>query len=228
MNAEPKNLIHYLTVKAVLAYIRDGSLSVGQRLPAEREMAEKLKVSRNTVREAYLSLAAKGILSSHRGRGTFVAGLESEMPNGTRLPNLADTADIIHLAETRQVIECGAMPFAVQRATPEDLARLAELIDREEAPALTATGVMMPSVAFETAVVKLAANPVLISLEEEVGRAWVRLWERLGLGVLDPKARTGDHREILRAIAEGNVRRAQKAMTAHISSVTLVLRKLKR
>ena len=130
MNPEPKNLIHDLTVKAVLAYISDGNMSPGRRLPAEREMAEKLKVSRNTVREAYLSLAAKGILSSHRGRGTFVAAIEPEMPNGARLPSLADTTDIIQLAETRQVIECGAMPFAAQRATAEDWARLSELIKK--------------------------------------------------------------------------------------------------
>lgn len=228
MNLEPKNLIHDLTVKAVLAYIKDGNMAPGQRLPAEREMAEKLKVSRNTVREAYLSLAAKGILSSHRGRGAFVAGFDSEMSNGIGLPSLADTTDIIQLAETRQVIECGAMPFAVQRATSEDLTRLSELIKREGAPVINDEGIIMPTVAFEVEVVKLAANPVLTSMEEEVARAWMYLWERLGLGVLNPKARTLDHQEILEAIQEGNVRLAQKAMAAHINSVALFLQKQKR
>ena len=100
---------------------------------------------------------------------------------------------------------------------------------KEEAdPALNAAGAIIPSVAFEIEVVKLAANPVLTCMEEEVGRGRVKLRDRLGARVLNPKARTLDHQEIFEAIAGGNVRLAQKAMAAHINSVALLLKKLKR
>jgi GntR family transcriptional repressor for pyruvate dehydrogenase complex len=226
MNSEPRHLVHELTMKAILAYIGESKLRPGQKLPAEREIAKRLQVSRGTVREAYRSLAARGILSSYHGRGTFLAALRPQPANGARPPNLTDATNIISLAEARQVLECGAITFAVQRATPADFVRLSELIEKEEtAPELDANGAVLPSTAFEIELVRIAGNPLLLRLEEEVAAAWVGLFRRLGLGVLNPKARSLDHREILDAIREGNVRLAQKALAAHINGVALLLKK---
>ncbi|MBL0386391.1 GntR family transcriptional regulator [Tumebacillus sp. ITR2] len=63
----------YIQVKeAVLAEIKTGVWKTGDKLPTERELSEKLKVSRNTVSQAYQELEAEGVLSSVQGRGTFV------------------------------------------------------------------------------------------------------------------------------------------------------------
>lgn len=63
----------YMQVKeAVLAEIKSGVWKTGDKLPTERELSEKLKVSRNTVSQAYQELEAEGVLSSVQGRGTFV------------------------------------------------------------------------------------------------------------------------------------------------------------
>lgn len=53
--------------------IRNGSLKVGFKMPTERELSEKLKVSRNTVSTAYKELEQEGVLKSYQGRGTFIA-----------------------------------------------------------------------------------------------------------------------------------------------------------
>jgi DNA-binding transcriptional regulator YhcF (GntR family) len=53
--------------------IRDGSLKVGNKMPTERELSEKLKVSRNTISMAYKDLEQDGVIKSYQGRGTFVA-----------------------------------------------------------------------------------------------------------------------------------------------------------
>ena len=53
--------------------IRNGSLEVGNKMPTERELSEKLKVSRNTISTAYKELEQEGVLKSYQGRGTFVA-----------------------------------------------------------------------------------------------------------------------------------------------------------
>ncbi len=64
----------YLQVKKqIMDLIRDGSLKVGNKMPTERELSEKLKVSRNTVSMAYKELEQEGVLKSYQGRGTFVA-----------------------------------------------------------------------------------------------------------------------------------------------------------
>lgn len=53
--------------------IKNGSLKVGSKMPTERELAEKLKVSRNTISVTYNELEQEGIIKSYQGKGTFVA-----------------------------------------------------------------------------------------------------------------------------------------------------------
>ena len=63
----------YIQVKeAVQSEIKSGVWKTGDKLPTERELSERLKVSRNTVSQAYQELEAEGVLTSVQGRGTFV------------------------------------------------------------------------------------------------------------------------------------------------------------
>lgn len=57
----------------IVAYLRDAALTSGDKLPAEVEMAKELGLSRNSIREAYAQLEAKGLLVRRHGIGTFVA-----------------------------------------------------------------------------------------------------------------------------------------------------------
>ncbi|MCT8976472.1 GntR family transcriptional regulator [Clostridium sp. CX1] len=64
----------YLQVKKqIMDLIKNGFLKVGNKMPTERELSEKLKVSRNTISTAYNELEQEGVLKSYQGRGTFVA-----------------------------------------------------------------------------------------------------------------------------------------------------------
>ena len=56
----------------LLDYIRDNNLDKGEQLPSEAEMATKIGVSRNTIREAYIALESEGVISRKHGIGTFV------------------------------------------------------------------------------------------------------------------------------------------------------------
>jgi GntR family transcriptional regulator len=64
---------------ALAARIARGELQVGDRLPAERELAEQLTVSRGTIRQALDALAARGLVERGVGRGTFVAAGKVEL-----------------------------------------------------------------------------------------------------------------------------------------------------
>jgi DNA-binding transcriptional regulator YhcF (GntR family) len=77
----------YIQVKeAVLAEIKNGRWKTGDKLPTERELSEKLKVSRNTVSQAYQELEAEGVLMSVQGRGTFVC----DRDDAVRIENRKD------------------------------------------------------------------------------------------------------------------------------------------
>jgi GntR family transcriptional regulator len=112
---------------ALAARIAGGELRVGDRLPAERELAEQLDVSRGTIRQALDALAARGLVERGVGRGTFVAAGKIEV-------RLSDVAGF-----TEQMARAGVVANArVLRAalTPAP-ARVAAALDLEEgAPAL--------------------------------------------------------------------------------------------
>lgn len=85
----------YLQLKRQIErLIRAGIWEKGHRLPTERELAESLGISRNTVSLAYNELKEEGILSSHQGRGTFVAGGEDDYHEGTREERLLRAIDL--------------------------------------------------------------------------------------------------------------------------------------
>lgn len=73
LNKESKVPLYMQVKKQIMDLIRNGSLKVGRKMPTERELSERLKVSRNTISSAYNELEQEGILKSYQGKGTFVA-----------------------------------------------------------------------------------------------------------------------------------------------------------
>jgi GntR family transcriptional regulator, transcriptional repressor for pyruvate dehydrogenase complex len=114
------------TVERLGTAIRIGLLSPGDRLPSERGLAERLGISRSTLRQALTTLVQSGHLVSARGRsgGTFVA----------ERPPLAETngkplgEDAWAVLDHRVAIELGATILAAERAEEEHLDRLGELV----------------------------------------------------------------------------------------------------
>ncbi len=105
--------------------ILEGALKAGDRLPAERELALELGVSRPSLREAIQKLASKGLLYSRHGGGTFVADqLNNAMADPWAQMLEAHPALNDDLLEFRAVLECQAAEWAATRAMTADLSRL--------------------------------------------------------------------------------------------------------
>ncbi|MFW0150277.1 FadR/GntR family transcriptional regulator [Mycobacterium sp. smrl_JER01] len=102
------------TVERLLQTIRLGVLAPGESLPPERELATRLGVSRDTVREAIKSLADAGYLVSRRGRygGTFLA---DALPSPRAGDVAFDRADIDDALRLREILETGAARMAARR-----------------------------------------------------------------------------------------------------------------
>jgi GntR family transcriptional regulator, transcriptional repressor for pyruvate dehydrogenase complex len=119
--------------------ILNRTLKPGDRLPAERELKEKLGVSRWTIREAYRILRQKGLVEIKHGGGTFVTIIDNDLA-GTTINTLIRQKGVSHehLQEFRETIESRCAIFAVERATDEEisgfkmiLAQLKEKFDKE-------------------------------------------------------------------------------------------------
>ena len=142
-------------------HILEGALKPGDRLPAERELALELGVSRPSLREAIQKLAAKGLLYSRQGGGTFVADQLND--------SLADPwAQMLHshpalgddLIEFRAVLESQCADWAAIRATPADLQSLDHALTSAAAAiaTLSADAVADADLAFHQALAEAAHN----------------------------------------------------------------------
>jgi len=97
--------------------IESGRLAPGERLPAERDLALALSVSRMTVRQALASLAARGLVERGVGRGTFVLGTARVEYDLTRVAGFTEAVE-------RQGLEAGAQIFAAgEHGAPGDVAQ---------------------------------------------------------------------------------------------------------
>ena len=137
--------------------------------------------------------------------------------------NVTDIKNVINLLQARQIIECGAIPLAIENATAADYQMLRDLVKEEEGHPYLHKNIAIPSVLFETEIVNLTNNQSLINIEKNIMDTWKNLWVRLKLSTLKPAARTTEHYEIIDAMEDQDVKLAQKSLHAHLSSILMVI-----
>jgi DNA-binding FadR family transcriptional regulator len=218
-----EQVIHELT-----RLIKDGALAPGDRIPTERELSERLAVSRSTVREAVQFLQALGVLEIRHGSGTFVAGsasraqdLRREWRRWTR-----NHAGRVHeLLEVRQAIESFAAELAATRvaAGVVDTATLEAMVealgtlergDPSEIPDLVRADML-----FHRSLCRASGNAALVEFADVLNGELVR--ERAALFAIDGRLELScvEHRAIHDAIAAGRPGDARDAALAHLRSV---------
>ncbi|MFZ4539006.1 GntR family transcriptional regulator [Propionivibrio sp.] len=206
--------------------ILEGSLKPGDRLPAERELAIELGVSRPSLREAIQKLASKGLVQSRQGGGTYVTDrLESTFLDpwqdmmGTH-PNLRED-----LLEFRHMLEGQAAEWAAERATDADLTRLTQAFDAMNS-AFDADDLNRQSstdIAFHQAIGEATHNIVIGHLSAALLRLMhdnIRLsLEELKTIPAASSALKSQHAAIHDAILEHRPVEARSAAEAHIDFV---------
>lgn len=102
--------------------IRDGVLNVGDKLPSERELAESMGVSRNSVREAIRALEALGVIEVRHGDGTFIREPDVASLLGPYFDVLHEKGTFLkEVLEFRRLLEPSLAHLAAERATDDDL-----------------------------------------------------------------------------------------------------------
>lgn len=190
--------------------IVSGELDVGQKLPAEAELAGAFGVSRPVVREALGSLRALGLIVSRNGRGSFVASAR------VRRPALLGRYTVDDLHEARAHLEVPAARYAALRRSPEQLEALRRLVEaletcteREEWTRLDA--------AFHVALAEASGNEVHASLIEHLRDLLVEQSQVLATTSAGRIAAANrEHRAIFEAVASADEGGAQEAMSTHL------------
>ena len=121
-------------IDSIRAMIRSGELAPGERLPPEQELADRLGVSRGSLREAVRALSQINVLDVCRGDGTYVTSLApSELLSGLVFAlELVQAKDLDEVVEVRQLLLPPAAALAAQRVTEDQLARMHEVLEHLE------------------------------------------------------------------------------------------------
>jgi DNA-binding FadR family transcriptional regulator len=202
------------TVGRLLEIIRLGVLAPGESLPPERELATRLGVSRDTVREAIKSLAEAGFLVSRRGRygGTFLADeLPAPSGDGVRFSR-ADIDDALRL---REILEVGAARMAAARTltAPEREALWGKLVDARGA---TPEDYRRLDSRLHLAIAEAAGTPSLVPLVAENRMRLNEMLDHIPMVPLNIAHSDEQHEAIVMAILAGDGDSAAEAMTAHV------------
>lgn len=209
------------TTQRVIGAIKARLLSPGDRLPAERDLALQLGVSRSTLRVVLQNLIDDGWLEVRRGRngGSFVARWPED-PNASRLDELRTRFgdDLCSLLDYRRAVESMSAACAAERATREELHVMQQL--QEENAHLTANDLDLFR-AYDTrlhaAIAYAAHSPYLM---EGVTEVQTMLSDVLDAVVFYTSDQLGEmvqqHQRIIDAISNHETERALREMTDHV------------
>jgi len=207
----------------VVAFVRGlidrGRLRPGDRLPAERELAAQIGVSRPSVRAGLHALAAMGVVRSRHGSGTYIPDGPPSL-GSEPLSFLAALHGFTHsdMYEARRILETEAAGLAAERATSEHLATLAEevagLFANRDNPNLF----LVHDINFHRAVADAAHNPIVGAL---VGMVSALYYERrretaARASANDLRDAAEMHRRIYQAIRARDAAAARRAMNEHL------------
>jgi GntR family transcriptional repressor for pyruvate dehydrogenase complex len=202
-----------------------GHLSAGDRLPPERELAQRFEVSRTSVREALRVLEALGIVRVRRGADNGATLLEEPSNALTHLLRFylaLGHVSMASLLEFRTAHESWMAAAAAQRRPEAELAEAAEALERMETEDLTAREFLELDLAFHTALARACGNElatlVLEGCRGAILRTMVEVTEAAGEweAMLDRLRR--EHRGIYEAIEAGDTELASQRVEEHLRS----------
>lgn len=189
-------------LEAIADYVARQGIMPGERLPTERELAERLRVSRPSVREALKHWEALGVVERRQGSGTFLRfPLERGSTPITLMVNLEREA-LLRIHELRRALEPEAAALAALRATPEDLEILEDKLHKMEEVRTRYGRAPEEDWEFHLAVYRCAHNPLFEQIFLNLHTLFHRFFEK-PLGISEFSKRSFElHRELYTAITQ--------------------------
>ena len=217
-------------IRQVRALITSGQLAPGDKLPAERKMAEKLGVSRGHVRDALQKLEFYGILRTLPQSGTVVAGMGIAALEGLITDVLQlEESDFGSLVETRVMLEVQCVKLAAERRTAEDLVQIEMALGAYEDKIRAGQSAVEEDLLFHLSLADASKNGVLKSLLMIITPDIISSYVRYR--VCDDRTEMRahyEHEEILRHIRNQDATAVAEAMRRHLNDVYQFSRTLRK
>lgn len=218
-----KNKVYEEVAKRIEGMILQ-KLRPGDKLPAERELAEMFGVSRSSIRDAMRSLELVGLVEPRQGAGTVVREVSTDSLL-TPLSNvIAHKRQLVgDLLEFRKILEPPLAARAAARASAEEMAELEEILRRQSEKLSRGDLAIEEDSEFHYAIAMASRNTVVLKVLDVVmdllRETRARSLQRKGR----PQKSVAGHRRILAAIKKRDGAAAEAAMRQHLQDIEQIV-----
>lgn len=210
--------LYEVIVEQLCSYIADNSMTPGDRLPAERDLAEKLGVSRASLSQALVALEVQGVLSVRHGDGAILVRPPTEEGAIRALREHADR--IPDIIDAREALEVKLAGLAAARRTDADMAGIDAAIATMETEVEAGDRGVAGDEMFHEALTNAAHSSLLAKLMHEIS-GLIRETRIESLSQEGrPRASLDGHRRIAEAVRRQDAGEASRAMADHIRLVS--------
>ncbi|MBL3678605.1 FadR family transcriptional regulator [Leucobacter chromiireducens subsp. solipictus] len=201
--------------------ILEGELTPGEKLPAERELAQLLRVSRVSIREALRELENRGLIDRRPGRGTIILapGEVSKASDDVIEAFASMRTELTDIMELRAIVEPPIARITATRAQPRDVIQLEELVKSMEVD-VTKERYAELDRAFHQAIAQYTHNPLLSLINEQIANQIAPSRASRYQTKARRQASSVAHRRIYEAIAARDGARAEDEARAHVYDIS--------
>jgi GntR family transcriptional repressor for pyruvate dehydrogenase complex len=203
----------------IVRLIDAGTFKAGGRLPAERELARSMKVSRSSLREALGALELQGRIVIKVGSGAYVAKKAPRAASPARSGEELSPFDVLR---TRRLVEGEAAALAAQHATPAQIRAMAKAFERLAAEMRAGRMQSAADREFHMCIAAASGNSALAFVIE---RLWAGSGQPLNVHIearfvtrSRKRDNVAEHRAVLNAIRNGDAAAARRAMRTHLAN----------
>ena len=195
-------------------------LQPGDKLPAERELAEMLGVSRSSIRDAIRRLEMVGLVEPRQGAGTVVREISHDTLVGQMTNAIAHKRQMVgDLLDFRKMLEPPMAARAAENATGDEVARMEEILRRQDSKVRDGELAVEEDSEFHYAIAQASGNSVVLKVMDVVMDLLHETRSRSLQSAGRPQKSLAGHKKILSAIKRKDGAAAEAAMRQHIRDV---------
>jgi len=214
-------------VKQFLQNLEIGEMAAGQELPTQDKLAEMFGVGRSSIREAMNALAMMGFVEIIQGKGSYIKKvLPVTNVSHSSLSNYFDTANLFHLLEIREILECYAVEKAATVASENNIEKLKLAVNRLGKSGDDLREFLLADLAFHVAIGLCARLPELADMVKAIHKSGNKKLPVIFRATREEKIEKSIQtaKQILAYIEQGEGKQAARCMRNHLDTVNDGLR----
>lgn len=205
--------------KSIVNYIKSNKLKVGDALPKELDLTEKLGVSRTVVREALLRLKSIGLIESKKHKGAVITNPDV-LGSFKKIfhPSLLDHGTLKDLFEMRLALEVGIADFIINKITDEDINELENLSEEIVSGDTALPWSIEDEKKFHGKLYEISGNEMLLELQEMLIPIFQFVHQS---GILEKPIVQGEfisHKELVNVLKRRDADAYRKAIRIHLNN----------